>query len=725
MAGHVDSLPDLERRVLDRWRERDVAGEARRRRDGAAVRVIWERPAAACTDPAGELGARVLADVFARYATMRGWQVDRRGARDCHDPAVELAAERSLAGAPAGPDLASRCRAAAVASADELDALSLRLGLGRHGDVLPRTLTPEYVESVWWAVKEIAGEGRLRELLRIVPYCPRCQTALPDDEALVADVDAHCAVVRFAVARDGGPLQAGDDLLVATTDPWKLFANAALAVDPELMYVRVKTGKLDAPVVLAEALVERILGAHTAVRVLERFRGAAIDGVRYEPPLHYLPAPAFGERGHTVLLAGFVTATEGTGIVAVAPAFAEDDLRLGNRYGLAAVNPVARDGTFDERAGRYAGRGVRDAAGALVADLAARGRVLRADVRSVAVPACTACATPLLPLATTAWFVSAPGLRGDTDVLVSYDRWWGTPLPVWRCAHGHATVIGSFDELAARAGSRLADPHRPDVDDVTLRCDCGDAAVRVPELLAPWFGAAAMPFATRHEPFAGELTLDEIYPADVGCVAPGPPRSWSSSLRRMSSLLRGDEEACDRLAGARVPDAATTAEQSADAQRWSAVTGEPGGAELVARLLSACALATAPPRGAPDTATTDLDRFIHSRLSATIQRAGECLDAFDAPAGAAAIGAFVDDLCGWYVPSSRERLLSGEAAALRALRHCLVASAHLLAPFVPFVADEIYERLDRSEPSVHVCDWPAAGTRDLPLEAAIAHARAG
>ena len=175
--------------------------------------------------------------------------------------------------------------------------------------------------------------------------------------------------MRFAVARDGGPLQAGDDLLVATRDPWKLVANAAVAVDPELMYVRAKTGTLDAPVVLAEALVERVLGADTAVRVLERFRGAAIDGVRYEPPLQYLPAATFGERGHTILLAGFVTATEGTGLAAVAPAFGEDDLRLGRRYGLAVVNPVGPGGAFDERVGRYAGRRVHDSEGALIQDL--------------------------------------------------------------------------------------------------------------------------------------------------------------------------------------------------------------------------------------------------------------------------------------------------------------------------------------------------------------------
>ena len=269
MAGSEDPPADLEQRVLARWRERDLAGETGRRREGAPVRVIWERPAAACARSEDELAARILADVFARYATMRGWQVDRRGARDCHDPAVEVAAERDLAGASTPgsgchgvADLAARCRAAAVESADALDALSSRLGLHAAGEQVPRSLDPDYVESVWWAVKEIATQGRLHEQLAVVPYCPRCETGLAAGEVATADATERSAIVRFAVARDGGPLQAGDELLIATRDPWKLAGNGAVAVDPELTYVRAKTGTLDAPIVLAETLVERVLGAH-------------------------------------------------------------------------------------------------------------------------------------------------------------------------------------------------------------------------------------------------------------------------------------------------------------------------------------------------------------------------------------------------------------------------------------------------------------------------------
>ncbi len=257
------------------------------------------------------------------------------------------------------------------------------------------------------------------------------------------------------------------------------------------------------------------------------------------------------------------------------------------------------------------------------------------------------------------------------------------------------------------------------------QCDCGEPSARVSDVVAPWFGAAAMPFAARHEPFAGELALDELYPADLGAVPPGRPRTWSSSLRRMSALLRGDDEACERTVRSRSGAAGTGASVSdgADAQRWAAVTGDVVEREIRERLLSACDLATPASDGTPSGDQIDLDRFIRSRLNATIERAGENLDAFDAPAGAAAIAAFVDDLCGWYVPGSRARLLDGDAAARRTLRDVLATLAQLLAPFVPFIADEIYERLHGGEPSVHLSDWPAAGVRDLELEAAIALAR--
>ena len=751
------SRAELELTVLARWRELDVAGETRRRRAGAPVRVIWEPAGAAGPADPDLLPARVLADAFARYATMRGWDVERRNARDCHAPGIELAVadelgldckaqiERHGIG-----DLNARCRASALARAAQSDALGERVAVQSSPGSL--TLDRRYVESVWWAIKEVADEGLLYEGVKVVPHCPRCETALGDDELAQESVVDPAVCVRFTVARDGGPLQAGDELLVWSPAAWTLAANAAVAVDPELTYVRAKTGALDAPVVVAEELAERVLGDLAGVRILERFRGAAIDGVRYEPPFRYLPAAAFGERGHTILLAGFVTASEGTGLLSTTTAFDEDDRALGARFGLDVVNPVGADGTFDERMGRYAGHDVREAEAGLVADLRARGRLLSAEPREHDASHCGHCATRVLDYAKASWYVATARLREElrsaganitwrrphsADRLLSRERYWGVPLPVWRCAHGHVTVVGSLDELEQRSGTRVEDPHRPYVDDIELRCECGEPATRVPDLVHPWFEAGAMPFARRHEPFAGELTLDELYPADLACD--GRPHDWLASLLTVSALLRGGEPVVERVVRAGPCDAPgdIVERRGADALRWHVLAGEP--ATLFEALCDAQALAAehppgeahalaAEPPGAPgatpaDTPLAELDRWIASRLSATIEAAGARLDAYDAPGAARSIAAFAQELCESYIPSCDARLRAGDQAARRTLRGCLVTLAQLLAPLAPLLADEIYTGLGGWEPSVHLTDWPVAQPRDLELEAAIGLAR--
>ena len=365
------SFPELELEVLGRWRERDVFKESLRRREGAPPWVFWEGPPTANGPPGvHHVLSRAFKDIFPRFRTMRGYLVERRGGWDCHGLPVEIAVEKLLGLTNKDQieeygiaEFNARCRESVFLFLENWNALTERIGFWLDLDEAYRTLDPSYIESVWWALKQIADQGLLYEGHKVVPYCPRCGTALSSHEVALGyeDVEDPSVYVRFTVTQDGGPLQRGDELLVWTTTPWTLVSNAAVAVDPELTYVRAKTGKLDAPVVLAEALVERVLGADANVQILERFPGAAIDGVRYEPPFGYIPGSEYGERGHTVLLADFVTAEDGTGLVHTAIAFGEADFRLGAQYGLNVINPVKLDGTYDERIGRYAGRYVKDA----------------------------------------------------------------------------------------------------------------------------------------------------------------------------------------------------------------------------------------------------------------------------------------------------------------------------------------------------------------------------
>ncbi|MGI8728865.1 MAG: isoleucine--tRNA ligase [Solirubrobacteraceae bacterium] len=789
------SFPDLELAVLERWRERDVFGESLRLREGAEPWVFWEGPPTANGPPGvHHVLSRAFKDIFPRFRTMRGYLVERRGGWDCHGLPVEIAVEKQLGISSKEQieeygiaEFNARCRESVFAFLEEWNALTERIGFWIDLDDAYRTLDATYVESVWWALKQIADRDLLYEGHKVVPYCPRCGTALSSHEVALGyqDVEDPSVYVRLPVADDGGPLRAGDELLVWTTTPWTLVSNAAVAVDPELIYVRAQTQALPAPVVLAEALVERVLGGEDeGVRILERFPGAAIDGVRYEPPFSYLPAAEYGERGHSVLLGDFVTADDGTGLVHTAIAFGEDDFRLGAQYGLNVVNPVRLDGTYDERIGAYAGRFVKEADDDLVEDLRERGRLLRSEPYEHSYPHCWRCSTPLLYYAKPSWYIATTKhsddlraaneqvtwhpehikhgrfgrwLENNVDWALSRERYWGTPLPVWRCEQGHIAVIGSFDELEERSGVRLSDPHRPYVDDVTFACaDCGETATRVPEVIDVWFDSGAMPFAQRHEPFAGELSLDETYPADFICEALDQTRGWFYSLLAVSSLLRGPgkpygnvvclglilDEHGQKMSKSRcnvvAPDEIIE-RFGADALRWYFFTSKQPwdgylfspdaigeGVRLFLRQLwNTYAFSTLyePEAALADAPRTDLDRWAHSRLSATIETVTQSLDAYDATTAGRAIAAFVDDLSNWYVRRSRRRFWEGDGAAHDTLRHCLVTVSQLLAPFVPFVADEIYDNLDASAASVHLTDWPAAQARDVELERAMAVAR--
>ncbi len=791
-------FPALEERVLERWRERDIFAASLERRRGGPRWGFYEGPPTANGTPGSHhVLARVFKDIFPRFRTMQGYYVERKGGWDCHGLPVELAVEAEL-GFTSKSDIErygiaefnARCREKVLSHVEDWNRLTERIAFWIDLGDAYRTLDPAYVESVWWALKTIHEKGLLYERLKVVPYCPRDETTLSSHELgqpdVYSDVIDPSVYVRFPIVDGNAAVHPGEQLIVWTTTPWTLVSNAAVAVDPDLTYVRARTDD-GAVVIVAEALLERVLPG--GADILSSFPGSELAGVRYEPPFSFIPGSEYGERGHTVLLGDFVTASDGTGLVHTAIAFGEDDFRLGAQYGLNVINPVRLDGTYDARIGPYAGRWVKDADPDLIEDLRSRGRLLRAEEYEHAYPHCWRCGTPLLYYAKPSWYIATSEIKdrmlagnaqinwhpehvkdgrfgkwleGNVDWALSRERYWGTPLPVWRCAAGHVHVIGSLDELAELSGTRLEDPHRPFVDEVTIPCaECGETMRRVPEVIDVWFDSGSMPFAQFHAPRENAEHFRERFPADFICEALDQTRGWFYSLLAVSTLLFDepsyrnvvclglildeDGRKMSKSLGNIVVPWDVINRFGADAMRWYFFTSKypwdgyrfsletigEGVRQFLLQLWNTYSFYVlyANANGVEEVfaerliVDNDLDRWMFSRLAATKDLVTERLENFDATMAGRAIQEFVDELSNWYVRRSRRRFWDGDRGAFLALRTALVTVAQLLAPFCPFIADEIYDNLDGSEPSVHLTDWPAPGNRDEELEAAMAVAR--
>jgi len=790
------SFPDLEEAVLERWREREVFAQSIERRRGAPQWGFYEGPPTANGPPATHhVLSRVFKDIFPRYRTMCGFYVERKGGWDCHGLPVELAVEAEL-GMTSKDDIErygiaefnARCREKVLSHVEDWNRLTERIGFWIDLDSAYKTLDNDYIDSVWWALKTISDRGLLYEKLKVVPYCPRCGTALSSHElgqpGAYQDVFDPSVYVRLPVTRPAGHAQTGDELLIWTTTPWTLVSNAAVAVDPELTYVRARTG--DGPTqIVAEALAEKVLGEQATV--LERFPGAELVGAGYEAPFAYIAAREYGPKGHTVLPADFVTAQDGTGLVHTAIAFGEDDFRLGEQQGLTVVNPVRLDGTYDERIGAYAGRWVKDADADLIEDLRMAGKLLRSEQYEHSYPHCWRCGTPLLYYAKPSWYIATsqikdrllaaneqvnwhPGhvkhgrfgdwLDHNVDWALSRERYWGTPLPVWRCEQGHIKTIGSRAELHALSGVALEDPHRPFVDDVGFPCErCDGPMRRVPEVIDVWFDSGSMPFAQFGAPHTNEAHFQERFPADFICEALDQTRGWFYSLLAVSTLLFDqtsyrnvvclglilDEQGrkMSKSRGNTVEPWEIINRFGADALRWYFFTsklpwdGYRFSLETIGEAVRQFLLQLWNTYGfyvlyanagqidldAPGGAPAELDRWALSRLNGTVAVVRERMDDFDATGAGRAIQELTDELSNWYVRRSRRRFWDGDPTAFRTLRECLVTVAKLTAPFTPFITDEIYDNLDGAEPSVHLCDFPVAGEQDLELEAAMGVAR--
>jgi isoleucyl-tRNA synthetase len=782
------SFPEMEGRVLRFWRDAKIFARSVEQRAGAPEWVFYEGPPTANGRPGiHHVESRSFKDIFCRFQAMRGHLVVRKAGWDCHGLPVELAVERQLGitrkrqieeevGIARFVEL---CRESVTRYVDDWEELTERIGFWVDLEDAYWTMSPLYIETVWWLLKRIWEAGLLEEDFRVAPYCPRCETALSSHEqhypGAYRDVSDPSVYVRL-------PLEESprDALLVWTTTPWTLLANLAAAVNPEVTYARVvDSHRAGSYVVVARARVEALLGEDA--EVVEEMRGEELVGRRYRPPFPFATA---NERTHTVLPGDFVTTEDGTGIVHLAP-YGEDDMVVAKRDGLPITHMIDPSGHVAPSGGPFAGMWFKDADERIVADLENRGLLLRAEVYEHAYPHCWRCGTPLLYYPRRDWYIRTARARerlqasneatnwqppsvkhgrfGDwlannVDWSLSRDRFWGTPLPIWRCDEGHTTCVGSFAELSQLTGtdrSRI-DPHRPFVDEIAFPCpQCGREARRVASVIDVWFDSGAMPFAQWHYPFENEELFERSFPADFISEAIDQTRGWFYSLLAIATLVRDRNSYRNVVCLGLIVDAegrkmskslgnvldpwTILAEHGADALRWHMFTG---GTPWSARRISSALVQEAlrkylltlwntysfwvtyaslenfdPARESiPLEERSEMDRWVLAELDDTVRVVTDSLETFDATTGGRRLDRFVDDLSNWYVRRSRRRFWRSRAdadtrAAFLTLWECLVTVAKLAAPFTPFVADELFTNLtgpDASSPdSVHLADWPA------------------
>ena len=786
---------DREKAVEKFWEDNNIFKKSMEHRKEGETYTFYDGPPTANGKPhIGHVETRTIKDMIPRYRTMKGYMVPRKAGWDTHGLPVELEVEKLL-----GLDgkeqieeyglapFIDKCKESVWKYKGMWEDFSRTVGFWADMDNPYVTYDDNFIESEWWALKTIWDKGLLYKGFKIVPYCPRCGTPLSSHEVAQGykAVKERSAIVRFKVK--------GEDayFLAWTTTPWTLPSNVALCVNPEETYLKVKAAD-GYTYYIAKALADKVLGrlaeeGKDAYEVLETYVGKDLEYKEYEP-LYKCAGDAAEKqkkKAHFVTCDGYVTMTDGTGIVHIAPAFGEDDSRIGRNYELPFVQFV--DGKGDLTAETpYAGKFVKDADPLVLKDLDAEGKLFDAPKFEHDYPFCWRCDTPLIYYARESWFIKMTAVKDDLvrnnktinwipasigegrfgnwleniqDWGVSRNRYWGTPLNIWECECGHQHSIGSREELYKMSGNEKAKTvefHRPYIDEITITCpECGGQMKRVPEVIDCWFDSGAMPFAQHHYPFENKELFEQQFPANFISEAVDQTRGWFYSLLAESTLLFNkapyknvivmghvqDEngQKMSKSKGNAVDPFNALETYGADAIRWYFYTSsapwlpkrfsgkavQEGQRKFMGTLWNTYAFFVLYANidnfdASKYTLEYDklpvMDKWLLSKLNSTVAEVDSNLDQYRIPEAAKALQDFVDEMSNWYVRRSRERFWAkgmeqDKINAYMTLYTALVNICKAAAPMIPFMTEDIYQNLVRSNDasapeSIHLCDFP-------------------
>jgi len=757
---------EREREVEKFWRDNHIFEKSIEDRKDAPTYMFYDGPPTANGKPhIGHALTRVIKDMIPRYRTMKGYKVPRKAGWDTHGLPVEIEVEKEL-GINGKEQIEKygvapfieKCKESVWKYKSMWEQFSNVIGFWADMDDPYVTYHNSYIESEWWALKQIWDKGLLYKGFKVVPYCPRCGTPLSSHEVAQGykDVKERSAIVRFK--------KKDEDVyfLAWTTTPWTLPSNVALCVNPDEEYSKVKQG--DYTYILASALVETVL--KDDYTVLETYKGKELEGIEYEPLWGGLNVKG---KAWYVVCDSYVTLTDGTGIVHIAPAFGEDDSRIGRNYNLPFVQLVDAQGNLTKET-KWEGVFVKDADKLVLKDLEENGKLFDAPVFEHSYPHCWRCNTPLIYYARESWYIKMTAVKEDIirnnntinwipesigkgrfgdwleniqDWAVSRNRYWGTPLNVWICECGHMHSIGSIEELKSMSKNCPDDIelHRPYIDAVTITCpECGKEMKRTPEVLDAWFDSGSMPFAQHHYPFENQEKFEAQYPADFISEAVDQTRGWFYSLLAISTLIFNrapyknvivmghvqdeDGQKMSKSKGNAVDPMDALNKFGADAIRWYFYVNsapwlpnrfhdkavEEGQRKFLGTLWNTYAFYVLyadidnfdPTKYSLEyDKLSVMDKWLLSKLNTLVKTVDDYLSNYKITETARALQSFTDDMSNWYVRRCRERFWAkgmeqDKINAYMTLYTALITLSKISAPMIPFMTEEIYQNLVRS-----------------------------